>query len=85
MSEVAKDFIDKLIRKNPTERIKANEALQHPFLDIKEDDNWYLNVAFFPLTSRHSSCSPPFTHAICVGIMKNKNVEDGIWTRALSE
>jgi serine/threonine protein kinase len=39
MSEVAKDFIDKLIRKNPLERIKASEALHHPFLDIKEDDN----------------------------------------------
>lgn len=32
MSQKAKDFIDKLIRKNPHERIKANEALLHPFL-----------------------------------------------------
>lgn len=38
MSECAKDFIDKLIRKNPSERIKASEALLHPFLEEKEDN-----------------------------------------------
>jgi serine/threonine protein kinase len=32
MSKDAKDLIDKLIRKNPLERIKASEALNHPFL-----------------------------------------------------
>jgi serine/threonine protein kinase len=32
MSEVARDFIDKLIRKDPTQRIRTNEALLHPFL-----------------------------------------------------
>jgi serine/threonine protein kinase len=39
MSETARDFIDKLIRKNPAERIKASEALVHPFLDVKDDYN----------------------------------------------
>jgi serine/threonine protein kinase len=39
MSEDAKDFIDKLIRKNPEERIKASEALRHPFLKEIEDDS----------------------------------------------
>ncbi len=38
MSEKARDFIDKLIRKNPGERIKASEALLHPFLEEREDD-----------------------------------------------
>jgi serine/threonine protein kinase len=37
MSENAKDFIDKLIRKNPVERIKASEALLHPFLEEREE------------------------------------------------
>jgi serine/threonine protein kinase len=38
MSADAKDFIDKLIRKNPQERIKASEALLHPFLiNVKFD------------------------------------------------
>jgi serine/threonine protein kinase len=32
ISDLAKDFIDKLVRKDPNERIKANQALEHPFL-----------------------------------------------------
>lgn len=32
MSEDAKDLIDKLIRKNPLDRIKASQILMHPFL-----------------------------------------------------
>jgi len=38
MSNDAKDFIDKLIRKNPNERIKACEALKHNFLKNVTDD-----------------------------------------------
>ncbi len=55
MSENAKDFIDKLIRKNPAERIKASEALQHPFL-LNVDQDWsppedlYIGVLFSMLT-----------------------------------
>lgn len=37
MSDSARDFIDKLIRKNPLERIKASEALLHPFLREEEE------------------------------------------------
>lgn len=32
MSDLAKDLIEKLVRKDPNERIKASQALQHPFL-----------------------------------------------------
>lgn len=32
MSEQARDFIDKLIKKNPNERMKASDALEHPFI-----------------------------------------------------
>lgn len=32
MSEQARDFIDKLIKKNPNERMTANDALNHPFI-----------------------------------------------------
>lgn len=32
ISAVARDFIEKLVRKDPNERIKAHEALDHPFL-----------------------------------------------------
>jgi serine/threonine protein kinase len=32
MSQHAIDFIEKLVRKNPDERMKAHEALKHPFL-----------------------------------------------------
>jgi serine/threonine protein kinase len=32
MSPAAVDFIEKLIRKNPDERMKATEALKHKFL-----------------------------------------------------
>jgi aurora kinase len=32
MSAEAVDFIEKLIRKDPNERMKAGEALKHPFL-----------------------------------------------------
>ena len=38
MSETAKDFIDKLIRRNPQERITAQNALAHPFLKNAEWD-----------------------------------------------
>lgn len=37
MSEDARDFIDKLIRKDPTQRIRANEALLHPFLIVEDE------------------------------------------------
>lgn len=32
MSEIAKDFIENLVKKNPLERLKAESALDHPFL-----------------------------------------------------
>jgi serine/threonine protein kinase len=32
MSAQAIDFIEKLIRKDPNERMKASDALKHPFL-----------------------------------------------------
>jgi serine/threonine protein kinase len=32
MSKYAIDFIEKLIRKDPDQRMKAGEALKHPFL-----------------------------------------------------
>jgi len=32
MSEQAREFIDKLIKKNPNERMKASDALKHPFI-----------------------------------------------------
>lgn len=86
MSEVAKDFIDKLIRKNPAERIKAHEALLHPFLDVKEDYNWYFNCSIVylqPILSKSRTSTP--IRANLAALAKNKNVEDGIWTRALSE
>lgn len=38
MSETAKDFIDKLIRKDPAQRIRTSEALLHPFLREQEDE-----------------------------------------------
>jgi serine/threonine protein kinase len=38
ISESAKDFIDKLIRKDPTQRIRTSEALLHPFLREQEDE-----------------------------------------------
>lgn len=38
MSQTAKDFIDKLIRKNPKERITAQHALSHPFIKHAEWD-----------------------------------------------
>lgn len=38
MSQTARDFIDKLIRKDPAQRIRANQALLHPFLKDCEED-----------------------------------------------
>lgn len=32
MSKYAVDFIEKLIRKDPEQRMKSSEALKHPFL-----------------------------------------------------
>jgi serine/threonine protein kinase len=32
LSEDAKDFIHKVLTKNPAERITANECLKHPWL-----------------------------------------------------
>ena len=37
MSSQAIDFIQKLVRKNPAERMKASDALRHPFLSSAED------------------------------------------------
>jgi aurora kinase len=37
MSPQAADFIDKLIRKDPNERMKAADALKHPYLKSAED------------------------------------------------
>ena len=37
MSAQAVDFIDRLIRKDPNERMKAGEALKHPFLRNAEE------------------------------------------------
>lgn len=37
MSAHAVDFIEKLIRKDPNDRMKASEALKHPFLKNAED------------------------------------------------
>jgi serine/threonine protein kinase len=37
MSQNAVDFIEKLIRKDPNERMKASEALKHPYLKSVED------------------------------------------------
>jgi aurora kinase len=37
MSAQAVDFIEKLIRKDPNERMKAAEALKHPYLKSVED------------------------------------------------
>ena len=39
MSPAAVDFIEKLIRKNPDERMKATEALKHKFLAQIEE--WF--------------------------------------------
>ena len=36
MSKEAVDFIEKLIRKNPQQRMKATEALKHKFLQQVE-------------------------------------------------
>lgn len=37
MSPAAVDFIEKLIRKNPDERMKAHDALAHKFLAQVEE------------------------------------------------
>ncbi len=37
MSSQAVDFIEKLIRKDPNERMKAADALKHPYLKTVED------------------------------------------------
>ena len=38
MSIEAIDFIEKLVRKNPEERMKASEALNHNFLNTIEEE-----------------------------------------------
>jgi serine/threonine protein kinase len=37
MSKNAIDFIDKLVKKDPNQRIEASVALKHPFLQNAED------------------------------------------------
>lgn len=37
LSQQAVDFIEKLIRKDPNERLKASEALKHAFLRNAEE------------------------------------------------
>jgi serine/threonine protein kinase len=37
MSKQAVDFIEKLIRKDPNERMKSSDALKHPYLRNAED------------------------------------------------
>lgn len=37
ISAHARDFMQKLIRKNPDERMSAEEALNHVFLMIEDD------------------------------------------------
>jgi serine/threonine protein kinase len=36
MSQMAIDFIERLVRKDPNERMKASEALKHPFIKSAE-------------------------------------------------
>ena len=38
MSSVAIDFIQRLVRKNPNERLKAGEVIEHPFIKNAELD-----------------------------------------------
>jgi serine/threonine protein kinase len=38
MSPRARDFIKRLIRKNPSERMKVSDALRHPLFEGMEDD-----------------------------------------------